>query len=526
MTSSSANSSCASSNTALAKFTGGRLLARNTVFSLVGQSMPLLIAFFAVPLLTSGLGTERFGVLMLVWVVIGYFSLFDLGLGRALTRLVAEKLGTGREQEIPALVWTALLLILVLGLAGVIVVIVITPWLVYRVLKIPEALQSETLQSFYLCAFCIPIVVSTTGLGGILEALQRFDLVSSLRIIIGACTFLGPLLVLPFSDSLLSTVAVLVAGRLVVLFIHLCLCLRIWPALRQGVALRRAEIGPLLHFGSWLTVSAIVSPLMVTLDRFLIGIMVSVTAVAYYATPNEMISKFLNIPAALGNVLFPAFTVSFAQDPSRATRLLSRGIKYTFISMFPPLLFIMTFAYEGLHLWLGPEFAQNSVGVLQWLAVGVFMNSLARLAFTFVQGVGRADLTGKLHLIELPFYMSAVWILTRAYGIVGTAFVWTFRIAVDTLFLFGMTKRLSPTSAPAVWHAALAMGVALPTFALFSLPMGIVTKGILLVLVLVAFCLAAWFLILTREEHVMVKGWLLLLKGLLQGRREGVPCQR
>ena len=33
-----------------------------------------------------------FGVLSLVWMFIGYFSLFDLGLGRATTKLVAEKI--------------------------------------------------------------------------------------------------------------------------------------------------------------------------------------------------------------------------------------------------------------------------------------------------------------------------------------------------------------------------------------------------------------------------------------------------
>lgn len=71
--------------------TGGTRLARNGVFNIIGQGVPLLAAFFAIPRLIHGLGTDRFGVLTLVWMVIGYFSLFDLGLGRALTQVVAEK---------------------------------------------------------------------------------------------------------------------------------------------------------------------------------------------------------------------------------------------------------------------------------------------------------------------------------------------------------------------------------------------------------------------------------------------------
>src|SRR5260221_6207177 len=98
--------------------TSGRLLARNTVWNLVGSGTPMVVAVFCIPILIKGLGTDRFGVLTLAWALIGYASLFDLGLGRGLTQLVARKLGAGEEREIPSLAWTSLLLMLALGIAG------------------------------------------------------------------------------------------------------------------------------------------------------------------------------------------------------------------------------------------------------------------------------------------------------------------------------------------------------------------------------------------------------------------------
>jgi O-antigen/teichoic acid export membrane protein len=77
--------------------TSGRLLAKNTLWNLLGSGAPLLVAFFAIPKLIAGLGMARFGVLTLAWVVIGYFSLFDLGLGRALTKITSDKLGEGTK---------------------------------------------------------------------------------------------------------------------------------------------------------------------------------------------------------------------------------------------------------------------------------------------------------------------------------------------------------------------------------------------------------------------------------------------
>jgi O-antigen/teichoic acid export membrane protein len=130
--------------------TSVRLLARNTVWNLLGQALPLLVALLAIPYLVAGLGTSRFGVLTLAWMVIGYFSLFDLGLGRALTKLVAEKLGSSRDEQIPRAVWTALSMMLGFGILGAALAALATPWLVGSGLEIPEALRVETLIAFYI----------------------------------------------------------------------------------------------------------------------------------------------------------------------------------------------------------------------------------------------------------------------------------------------------------------------------------------------------------------------------------------
>jgi len=165
--------------------TSGRLLARNMLWNLVGNGGPMAVAIFCIPVLIKELGTDRFGVLTLAWAVIGYAGLFDLGLGRALTQLVAKKLGAGEDRDVPTLVWTSLLLMLALGLLGAVVVVLLSPWLVYRGLHIPPELQREALRSFYLLGLSIPVVISTAGLRGLLEAHQRFGMINALRVHMG-----------------------------------------------------------------------------------------------------------------------------------------------------------------------------------------------------------------------------------------------------------------------------------------------------------------------------------------------------
>jgi O-antigen/teichoic acid export membrane protein len=179
-------------------FLNNRLLTKNTIWNLLGNIVPLLVAIITIPILINSLGIDRFGILSLAWVIIGYFSLFDLGLGRAMTHLVAEKLGNDKEDEVPGIIWTGLIFMATLGFIAALVLATISPWLVHNILQVPPLLHQETLWSFYGLAIGMPIVVTTTGIRGVLEAKQQFGLVTIVRIPLGIFTFAGPLLVLQF----------------------------------------------------------------------------------------------------------------------------------------------------------------------------------------------------------------------------------------------------------------------------------------------------------------------------------------
>ncbi len=105
----------------------------------------------------------------------------------------------------------------------------------------------------------------------------------------------------------------------------------------------------------------------------------------------------------------------------------------------------------------------------------------------------------------MPFYLPALWWLLEVYGIEGAAAAWVARVAVDTLFLFGMARRFLPTRAPIIRRMAQITGAALLALSLAALPMGIAVKGLFLLLTLLAFVVAAWFLILVSEERILVQ---------------------
>jgi O-antigen/teichoic acid export membrane protein len=426
-----------------AGLTDGPTLARNSVWNLLGQTLPLLVGVAATPVLIHRLGTDKFGVLALAWIVVGYFTLFDFGLGRALTKLIAQKLGDGSKTDIPVLFWTALFLMGGVGVVGGVFMAVLTPWLTTHVLSIPRTIVPETTQAFFLLSIGLPIVIITAGLQGVLAAYQQFTSFAAVRVVTGVWSFVGPWLSLVLTNNLAAIAAVLVVGRAVACVLSAWLCFRVDPRLRHASWVREA-VKPLVSFGSWMTVTNVVGPLMMYLDRFVIGVVLSMTAVAYYATPYDVVTRLLIIPTSLLGVLFPAFSTSLAVDRMRAGRLFERAVGVLFLLMFPITLVIVGFAYDGLNLWLGSEFAHHSAPVLQWIAFGVFINSFGMVPFGSIQADGRPDITAKLHLIELPIYFGILWFLLKKWGIEGAAIAWFLRLVLDDAVLYWVALRDLP----------------------------------------------------------------------------------
>jgi O-antigen/teichoic acid export membrane protein len=484
--------------------TSYRLLARNSALNVFGLLSPLVAAVIAGPVLIASLGSARFGVLTLVWALIGYFSLFDFGIGRALTQAVSEALGRKDIKRVRDVTGVAIAAMVALGCVAGVIIAAITPWLVFRVLKMDAALHAEAATSFYVLSVSLPFVLATVGFRGLLEAHQEFGLVTALRLPYSLFNFVGPLLIIPFSRNLVPIVVALAVARMLVCAAHGYVCWRRYEWLRE-VPLRNTQaIAPLLRTGGWMTVSNVVNPVLIYIDRFVIGATLSLAAVAYYVTPFEVVVRLLFVPGAVIAVFFPAFAASYVQDRARTAAMIDRASRFMLFAMFPAILAFVAFAREGLMIWIGAEYAKQSAVVVQLLAVGVLVNSLGQIPQAFLQAVKRADLTAKLHLVEVPVYAVALAALSVTFGINGVALAWTLRVVMDTVVNCWMTQSQFPESASAINRSLAWLGGMLVSLLIVALPQATIVRAVLALVTLTVFLVVAWNrLLLEPERHLI-----------------------
>jgi O-antigen/teichoic acid export membrane protein len=296
--------------------------------------------------------------------------------------------------------------------------------------------------------------------------------------------------------------------RLAAFLAHWWACARLWPALTNLGAPQAAAARDMLGYGAWLTVSNIVGPLMVYVDRFAIASLLTVSSVAYYSAPYELVTRLWLIPAALAGVLFPAMA---AAPPERLAALYRTGTKAVLIAVFPLALVATVFAAEWLHAWLGDEFATRGTLVAQLLCVGTAVNCLAYLPFTLLQARGRADLSAKAHLVELPLYLLLLWYLTLRWGIEGAALAWVLRCVADALALFVLARQSVRPGFTALQTGAIVAGLA--GLSLGLAPLHWVSKVVYASGALALFCALAWLVLLDDLERSRLRHPRALLSG-------------
>jgi O-antigen/teichoic acid export membrane protein len=464
---------------------GGGVLARNALLNLLGFTLPLIVAVFSVPLVIRGLGTERFGILALVWAVTAYSSVFDLGFGRATTKFVADAIEQSDEHRVGTIVSTSILVQASLGVLSGVLLVAASPFLSERLLKVPPYLIATTRLSFCIAAVSVPTLLISGSLRGVLEAAQRFDLVNVIRAPLNAANFLLPLAGVRLGWDLPEILASMVTFAGLAMVAQYLMCKHLFPSLRFSRRFPLAELRRLARFGGWVSVSSVASPLLVYLDRFMIGSLRSVAAVAFYAAPYEIVTRLWIVPTSLVTTLFPAFSALQSRSEFGVfTTLVARSVKYLLLVLGPLVIVLMVFGRDILRLWLGDDFSTQSTLALQVLALGVLLNSLAQVPYSLIQAVGRPDLTAKVHLAELPLHAVIVWRLVSAWGITGAAVAWSLRAGLDAILLYTVAwracnispaflaaNRLPQTLALLVVSASLAMGVyALPEPAWLRFP--------------------------------------------------------
>jgi O-antigen/teichoic acid export membrane protein len=414
-------------------------LKRNTLWNLAGTLLPLSGAVISIPFLLNRLGSEALGVLTLIWTLIGYLSLFDFGIGRALIYEISRMRATADKKEISTTLRTGLLLSAITGLFGMALVMLLAEPLARNWLKIAEGLQDQAHAAFLIAAVAIVPTTLASAARGTLEAYGRFGESNVSRMVLGLFMFVAPAFSVIVHGPRLDLIAwYLISIRMISMVVLLIQVKSYWIV--PAPIIRSERVSALFQYGSWVTVSGIVGPIMVYGDRFFVSAAVGAEQLPIYALPQEGLQRLLMLPAALCGALLPMLASATSIDDVR--KLYAVNTRRVQVGMLLVCIAAAFLAYPFLSIWIDASFARAAFPIAAILIAGIWVNSIAQVPYSVLHARGFTKLTAQFHMFQLVFYIFALYYLTQLMGLAGAALAWTLRASLDYFQLRFAVNRL------------------------------------------------------------------------------------
>jgi O-antigen/teichoic acid export membrane protein len=434
---------------------------RNVVLTFLSAMGASALSLLTVPLYLHLIGPARYGVVAFVWLIVGYFGLFIVGLDKAITNLLAQ-----HRDDPPAarsLFHTAALLNLATSGAGGVIMYFVGYQLLARTLGTEGALRGEILGAMPWIAASVPLATTTAMLTGALEAYGRFPALASTQFSATVLFQTVPVLVAWLIGPQLTWV--IPAAILARTGATLWMLVLLWPimSLHADFVPQRRWVAALLRYGCSIGVSGIVSPILTSLDRLLIGGALGASAVSYYVVPSNLINVVQMVPASLLRVLFPQLSVLSAAGASAV----SADAVLSLSTVLTPLITCgILLAHPFMTLWLGAAFAGHMRGIAEILLDGAWINCLAWVPVTLLQAQRRPGLVARLHVIELAPFVALVWLGVHFGGIYGAALACALRMWADALLLFKVSGLARQMARALAWPASMVSAALLASLAM------------------------------------------------------------
>ncbi len=399
-----------------------RHIARNVLFNWFGTIASLAVGFFLAPFILHRLGNVAYGVWVLAISVVAYLGLLDLGMQSSVLRFVSKGHTQGdhegASEAISAALWvrlqiSALALLLSAGLATVFPL----------VFKVPAQLASDARKAVLLIGLTTAITLSVGVFGGVLSALNRYDLQNFVSLTQTAVRIVGVVTVLRTGHGIVAIavcelIAAIVGNLLLMWVAH-----QIYPELHVQLKRPKREIlRKIWTYSSYAFLTTVAVQLVYQSDNLVVGGFVSASAVTFYAIANSLCRYAGQIVGSMGSTFVPAAsTYEAAGDTASLLMLYKNGTRATLMVSLPILITLIVRGPSFIGLWMGHEYTHQSGIVLIILCIPLFFAYANRTAGSIAFGVEKHKVSALWAVGEGVANLTLSIILVHWYGIYGVA---------------------------------------------------------------------------------------------------------
>lgn len=404
-----------------------KTVLRNVAANWVGFGSQVIVTLLLTPFVIKQIGTEAYGLWLLLQSAVGYYGMVDMGLRAGLTQTITRRIARQDYVAVRQHLGAAVPLLAV-GSGIVLIAASILAATLPNLVSISESLRSIAWVIILIQAIGVAIQVPLAPFSAVLVGLQRFDVINSISIVTRIIYALSVWVVLAFGGGLIGLAVVILVTNTLDSCVRLFIARRFLPELRgMKFKFAKSEVAEMTSVGVWNFLIQISRQLIYFSDALVVGLLFSASAVAPYGIAGSLVDYGNRIVVLATRVLFPtmaALTIEGNRDTLRtlyigATRL-TIGVSLSIL--------ILGIAWVGpfLRLWLGetPENAiihEQAPSVFAMLAVAFSFVGMQRTGIQLILAENQLKTLASLLFCEAVINLVLSLLLGWRFGIIGVA---------------------------------------------------------------------------------------------------------
>jgi len=412
-----------------------KLLTMGSALSAVVLFIRITVTFFLTPFIITMLGERFYGIWILIGTFVGYYGIFDFGIGGAVIRYVSREIGAGRQHTVNYYVNSAFFMLLSLGL----LIILVSFGAAFFAQFIIDDI--DNLKFFRFAVIIMGISIGSSFplrvFDGFLGAHMRFDLKRYVELFELFFRTVAVVIFLKLGYGIYGLALVSALSTLLELGLKTGICFRMSSTFRFGIMYASLDrIKEMMDYALANFINIINNIVSNQLAPYIVVLVSSVTTVAYYGVALTLVNYFSEFFRSTQGVFFPLFSKRDGSgDLSGMKHWLVLGSRISTILAATGGLLLVLYGRQFLGRWLGPAFHISYVYTS--ILIIPLVISFGMFPSVFVlNGTGRHRLATFLDVLRSTFILALSLVLGHLLGAVGVAI----GTAIPCLIFDGLIK--------------------------------------------------------------------------------------
>ena len=416
----------------------------------------IVVSFIVSPIIVHKLGNENYGIWTLIISITGYFTVLDFGVNTAIVRYISKYAAQENEKKAREIYSTSCVFFFLIS-SLIIIFTVFFAYYFVDIFSITSLPRKYIYAVFLIIGVDLAFGLFSSVVLGALMAMQKFVEINIFSIL---TTLIKNILIVYFllNEYSILSLAIIHTGSNLLKYIlqYIYLKYKFKFLYFEPKKCTKEIFKKIYTYSIYSFLIAVSVKFMFYTDSIVIGFLISVSEVTFYAIPSTIVDYLQKIVWAVIAVLVPIISSNDAIGKNRKNaKLYLKGTKYILFLCLPIIIVLYTAGSDFIRLWMGPVYETPSGTVLKILIIGYIGGLPQLIAHGILKGISmHKNLAYILAITALANLLISLG-LARVMGINGVAIGTALPLLVANLIFipFHTCKQLKIKFTQYLWES-------------------------------------------------------------------------